>query len=181
MITIAIADDQELVRNGLRMILEGEPDFEVVGEAADGSVAIELVERLRPDVLLLDVQMPRMDGLAAVRALAAGDRDTRVLMLTTFDLDEYVYESLRAGASGFLLKDMSGEEIVAGVRHAARAPDTVLAPAVTQRLIERSIRSAPPARPALLDELTPREVDVLRLQAVIFAYEMGIVPLTGQS
>lgn len=213
MIRIAIADDQELVRNGLKMILEGEPDFEIVGECTDGSAAVELAERLHPDVLLLDIQMPGTDGLAAARMLAAGDRSTRVLMLTTFDMDEYVYQSLRAGAAGFLLKDMSGEEIVTAVRQVAHGADALLAPAVTRRLIERFARAGAPSRPALLDELTPRETEVLRLlarglsnaeiaehlsvaettvkshvarvlmkldlrdriQAVIFAYETGIV------
>ena len=165
MIRVAIADDQELVRHGLKMILEGEPDFEVVGEAADGAAAVELAERLHPDVLLLDIQMPGTDGLAAARMLAAGDRSTRVLMLTTFDMDEYVYQSLRAGAAGFLLKDMSGEEIVTAVRQVAHGADALLAPAVTRRLIERFARAGAPSRPALLDELTPRETEVLRLVA----------------
>lgn len=165
MIRVAIADDQELVRNGLKMILEGEPDFEIVGEATDGSAAVELAERLHPDVLLLDIQMPGTDGLAAARMLAAGDRSTRVLMLTTFDMDEYVYQSLRAGAAGFLLKDMSGEEIVTAVRQVAHGADALLAPAVTRRLIERFARAGPPSRPASLDELTPRETEVLRLVA----------------
>ncbi|MGI5238521.1 response regulator [Dactylosporangium sp. CA-139066] len=163
MIRVAIADDQPLVRGGLRMILEGEADIAVVAEAADGAEAVALVAAHRPDVLLLDVQMPGVDGLAAMRQLAARDTATRVLMLTTFDLDEYVYHSMRAGASGFLLKDMPGEDIVAAVRQAARGADSLLAPSVTRRLI-RQFAAAPP-RPATaeLDRLTAREIDVLRL------------------
>ncbi len=167
MIRVAIADDQQLVRGGIRMILEGEPDIEVVGEAADGQEAIELVRVEKPDVVLLDVRMPGCDGLAAANAILATDTATRVLMLTTFDLDEYVYEALRAGASGFLLKDMSGEDIVAAVRQAARGIDALLAPTVTKRLIERFASVPPSFRPAtkMVAELTPREVDVLRLIA----------------
>lgn len=167
MIRVAIADDQQLVRGGIRMILEGEPDIEVVGEAADGQEAIELVRIEEPDVVLLDVRMPGCDGLAAANAILATDTATRVLMLTTFDLDEYVYEALRAGASGFLLKDMSGEDIVTAVRQAARGIDALLAPTVTKRLIERFASVPPSFRPAtnMLAELTPREVDVLRLIA----------------
>jgi DNA-binding NarL/FixJ family response regulator len=214
-IRVAIADDQELIRNGLRMILEGEPDFEVVAEAGDGAGAVELAERTQPDVMLMDIQMPGKDGLAAAREIVQLGGPTRLLMLTTFDLDEYVYEAIRAGAAGFLLKDMSGEEIVSAVRQAARGSDTLLAPAVTRRLIERfaSSRRAARARPAALDELTSREVEVLqlvarglsngeiaerlsiaettvkthvarilmkldvrdRIQAVIFAYEAGVI------
>jgi DNA-binding NarL/FixJ family response regulator len=166
-IRIAIADDQELVRNGVRMILEGESDFEVVGEAADGHAAVQLVEKTHPDVLLMDVQMPGSNGLDAARAIVAHGEPTRVLMLTTFDLDEYVYEALRAGAAGFLLKDMSGEDIVASVRQAARGTDSLLAPAVTRRLIERFATARAPvrARPGALNELTNRELEVLRLVA----------------
>jgi DNA-binding NarL/FixJ family response regulator len=220
-IRIAIADDQELVRNGVRMILEGEPDFEVVGEAADGHAAVELVEKTHPDVLLMDVQMPGSNGLDAARAIVAQGGPTRVLMLTTFDLDEYVYEALRAGAAGFLLKDMSGEDIVASVRQAARGTDSLLAPAVTRRLIERFAGGKSPvqARRGALNDLTNRELEVLRLvarglsnaeiakelsigettvkthvarllmklelrdrvQAVIFAYESGVVTTGGDS
>jgi DNA-binding NarL/FixJ family response regulator len=162
-IRVVIADDQPLVRSGLTMILEGETDIDVVGEAADGAAALDLVAGTAPDVLLLDVQMPGMDGLAVVEKLAASDVSTRVLMLTTFDLDEYVYRAMRAGASGFLLKDMPGEDIVSAIRKAARGVDALLAPAVTRRLIDRFTTGAlRPAGPAL-DRLTPREVDVLRL------------------
>jgi DNA-binding NarL/FixJ family response regulator len=166
MIRVAIADDQELVRSGLRMILESEPDVVVVGEAGDGASAVALVTEAQPDVLLLDIQMPGQDGLSAAREIVASPCTTRVLMLTTFDLDAYVYEALRAGAAGFLLKDMPGEDLVTAVRQAARGVDGLLAPAVTRRLIERFAKTAPRrAAPLGLAELTSREVDVLRLVA----------------
>jgi DNA-binding NarL/FixJ family response regulator len=160
-VTVALADDQPLVRNGLRMILEGEPDLRIVGEAADGAQAVSLVASERPDVLLLDVQMPGVDGLAAMEEIAALDTSTRVLMLTTFDLDEYVYRAMRAGASGFLLKDMTGEDIVSAVRQVARGVDALLAPAVTRRLVERFTGRAPRSESGLLERLTAREVEVL--------------------
>jgi DNA-binding NarL/FixJ family response regulator len=164
MINIAIADDQELVRSGIRMILEGEPDMQVVGEAADGQQAFELVQRVPVDVLLMDVRMPGEDGITATRRILAQPGPARVLMLTTFDLDEYVYDALSAGASGFLLKDMPGEDIVTAVRQAARGSDSLLAPAVTRRLIQRFAGSRPAVRPsaAELSTLTHREMDVLR-------------------
>ncbi len=165
MITVGIADDQPLVRSGLRMILEGEPDMEIVGEAADGSEAVDLVTGAAPDVLLLDVQMPGVDGLAAMAEIAATQTSTRVLMLTTFDLDEYVYEAMRAGACGFLLKDMPGEDIAAAVRQAARGADALLAPALTRRLVDRYTRARPTSGDSTLESLTPRELDVLRLVA----------------
>jgi DNA-binding NarL/FixJ family response regulator len=162
-ISVVLADDQPLVRNGLRMILEGEPDLRIVGEAADGAAAVDLVASMQPDVLLLDVQMPGVDGLAAMEQIAATDAPTRVLMLTTFDLDEYVYRAMRAGASGFLLKDMPGEDIVTAVRQVARGIDALLAPVLTRRLVDRfAAGSARPTR-VDLDRLTRREVDVLRL------------------
>jgi DNA-binding NarL/FixJ family response regulator len=164
MINIAIADDQELVRSGIRMILEGEPDMQVAGEAADGQQAFELVQRVPVDVLLMDVRMPGEDGIAATRRILAQPDPPRVLMLTTFDLDEYVYDALSAGASGFLLKDMRGEDIVTAVRQAARGSDSLLAPAVTRRLIQRFAGSRPAVRPSAagLGTLTHREMDVLR-------------------
>jgi DNA-binding NarL/FixJ family response regulator len=160
-VTVAVADDQPLVRSGLRMILEGEPDLTVVGEAQDGDAAVALVAAIDPDVLLLDVQMPGTDGLAAVQQITVSGARTRVLMLTTFDLDEYVYRSMKAGASGFLLKDMPGEDIVTAVRQAARGADALLAPALTRRLLDRFTTA--PRRPAnaRLDRLTARERDVL--------------------
>jgi DNA-binding NarL/FixJ family response regulator len=164
-IRVAIADDQDLVRGGIRMILETEDDLAVVGEARDGDEAVALVAQEEPDVLLLDVQMPHRDGLSALREVVVAHPATAVLMLTTFDLDEYVYEALRAGASGFLLKDMPGEEVAGAIRQAARGRDALLAPALTRRLVERF--TTQPARPAVpqLDALTPREVEVLRLIA----------------
>jgi DNA-binding NarL/FixJ family response regulator len=160
-VTVAVADDQPLVRSGLRMILEGEPDLTVVGEAQDGDAAVALVAATEPDVLLLDVQMPGTDGLAAVQRITASGARTRVLMLTTFDLDEYVYRSMKAGASGFLLKDMPGEDIVTAVRQAARGADALLAPALTRRLLDRFTKAPPRAASPELDRLTARERDVL--------------------
>jgi DNA-binding NarL/FixJ family response regulator len=164
-ITVGVADDQELVRTGIRMILESESDVVVVGEAADGDEAVALVVREQPDVLLLDVQMPGRDGLDAVVEILGSSSPTKVLMLTTFDLDEYVYRALRAGASGFLLKDMAGEEIVAAVRQAARGSDGLLAPALVRRLAQRFAAAPPRPDPVGLDGLTSREVEVLRLVA----------------
>jgi len=168
MIRVVVADDHALVRGGFRMILEAQPDIEVAGEAADGLEAVEQARSLAPDVVLMDVRMPGLDGIEATRRVtAASVQGPRVLMLTTFDLDEYVYEALRAGASGFLLKDMSGEDIVSAVRQAARGADSLLAPALTRRLVERFARSRPPLRlsTTALRDLTNREAEVLRLLA----------------
>lgn len=155
------------MRSGVRLILEGEADMKVVGEARSGQEAAELVKRERPDVLLLDIRMPGEDGIAAAGRILAESVPTRVLILTTFDLDEYVYRALRVGASGFLLKDMSGEDIVAAVRQAARGADSLLAPAVIRRLIERFAGSQPAVRASAtaLRDLTNREAEVLRLVA----------------
>ena len=163
-ITVAIADDQPLVRGGLQMIIEDETDLRIVGEAADGATAVELVFAVRPDVLLLDVQMPTMDGIEAMQQIAASGLPTRVLMLTTFDLDEYVFRAMRAGASGFLLKDMSVEDIVIAIRQVAHGADSLLAPAVTRRLLERftTTHTSAPDQPLGLNQLTTRETDVLR-------------------
>ena len=166
-IRVLVADDQPLAREGLRTILDAQSDIEVVAEAADGGEAIELALRLRPDIVLMDIRMPGLDGLAACRRLLAqAEPRTRVVMLTTFDLDEYVYEAMRAGASGFLLKDAPREDLVAGVR-AAAGGDTLLAPEITRRLVEAYVRRPPPgpATPAPLAELTDREVEILRLVA----------------
>jgi DNA-binding NarL/FixJ family response regulator len=168
-ITVLVADDQPLMRSALRSCLAAEPDVEVVGEAVDGRDAIERAERLRPDVVLMDVRMPHVDGVAATRRLARcnGGRPIRVLMLTTFDLDEYIVDALRAGASGFLLKDATPEALVHAVRVVA-AGEALLAPAVTRRLLDRYVHYLPPAAadPArLLGNLTARELGVLKLVA----------------
>jgi len=215
-IRVLIADDQSLVRAGFRMILETEPDLEVVGEAADGEEAVEVSRRERPDVVLMDVRMPNVDGLEATRRILDGATEgPRVLILTTFDLDEYVYEALRAGASGFLLKDTPPEELVSAIRVVARG-DALLSPTITRRVIAEFVRRPPDSvrrPPPELDELTSREREVLlevarglsnaeiakalwvsettvkthvarilmklrlrdRVQAVVFAYETGLV------
>ena len=216
MTKVLIVDDQSLVRAGFRMILESEPDIEVVGEAADGLTAILAAREMRPDVILMDVRMPNVDGLEATRRLLEGkDEGPRILILTTFDLDEYVYEALRAGASGFLLKDTPPEQLVEAI-HVVAGGDALLSPAVTRRVIAEFVRRPPAAakpQPPGLDELTARELEVLRMiarglsnaeiaaeafvsettvkthvarilqklrlrdrvQAVVFAYEHGIV------
>jgi DNA-binding NarL/FixJ family response regulator len=161
---VLIADDQALMRTGFRMILDAQDDIEVVGEAIDGADAIRRFGALSPDVVVMDVRMPTMDGIEATRRLAALGRTARVLILTTFDLDDYVYEALRAGASGFLLKDRPPEELVAAVRVIASG-EALLAPSVTRRLIEEFARRAPALKPTELDELTEREREVLVLMA----------------
>ena len=167
-IRILICDDQALVRAGFKLILDAEDDLEVVGEAGDGTEALELVGAARPDVILMDVRMPNMNGIEATqRITSANDEEgPKVLILTTFDLDEYVYEALRAGASGFLLKDVPAEQLVAGIRVVA-AGEALLAPSITKRLIEDFARAAAPADPppAGLDELTAREREVFKLVA----------------
>ena len=169
-ITVLLADDEVLVRSGLRLILETEPDIEVVGEASDGRQAFELTQSLDPDVVLMDVQMPVMDGIEATRAISALGREetSRVLILTTFDLDEYVYEAFKVGASGFLLKRTPAEELVAGIRVVASG-EGMLSPSVTMRLIEHfrergALGQAPPDT-GRLDDLTEREREVLGLMA----------------
>jgi DNA-binding NarL/FixJ family response regulator len=216
-IRVLIVDDQALVRAGFRMILESEEDIEIVGEAGDGLEALEAVQQLRPDVVLMDIRMPNLDGLEATRRILDADGEgPRVLMLTTFDLDEYVYEALRAGASGFMLKDTPPEQLVAAI-HVIASGDALLSPTITKRVIEEFISRPPstisPERPPKLDELTARELEVLgfmargfsnaeiardlfvsettvkthvarilmkldlrdRVQAVVFAYESGLV------
>jgi DNA-binding NarL/FixJ family response regulator len=217
MTTLLIADDQALVRVGLRKILESEPEMSVVGEAEDGEQAVAAARRLRPEVVLMDIRMPALDGIEATRRIIAARPATRVLILTTFGLDTYVYDALRAGASGFMLKDAPPEEIAAAVRIVARG-EALLAPAVTRAVIEEFARRPPavaptPPPPTAVTELTPREQEVLgllvrglsnpeicerlviseatakthvahilrkldlrdRVQAVIYAYETGLV------
>jgi DNA-binding NarL/FixJ family response regulator len=213
MIGVLLADDQELVRSGFRLILELAEGIEVVGEAADGREAVRLAKELQPDVVLMDVRMPELDGIEATRRLRQAAVEARVLVLTTFDLDEYVYAALRAGASGFLLKDAPREQLVTAVRTVARG-EALLAPAITQRLIDRFVtRPSPGEAASALSELSARELDVLlllarglsnaeiaaelvvgeatvkthvarvlrkldlrdRMQAVVFAYETGVV------
>jgi DNA-binding NarL/FixJ family response regulator/class 3 adenylate cyclase len=215
-IRVLIADDQALVRAGFKMILEAEEDVEVVGEASDGGQAVEEVRRLQPDVVLMDVRMPELDGIEATRRLMRDQAvSTKVVMLTTFDMDEYIYEALQAGASGFLLKDVPPEQLVDGIR-AVASGDALLAPSITKRVIEEFVRRPPEAArtpPPELSELTERELEVLkslarglsnaeiaqelfvsettvkthvahvlrkldlrdRVQAVVFAYESGLV------
>ena len=168
-IRVLIADDQALVRAGFRMILDAEDDLEIIGEAKDGAEAVEMALELRPDVVLMDIRMPEMDGIEATRRVAGadGEQPIRVLMLTTFDLNEYVYEALRAGASGFLLKDVPPEQLAAGIRVVAEG-EALLAPSITKRLIEEfaTARPAePPTPPKSFDELTPRELEVFKLIA----------------
>lgn len=167
MIRVAVVDDQALVRAGFRMICEAEDDLTVVGEAADGSEALPLVQRARPDVVLMDIRMPVVDGVEACARVSAAHPEARVLMLTTFDLDDYVVGALRAGASGFLLKDTPPEQLVDAIRVVARG-DALLAPSVTRRLIETFVPrgpSAPTAPPPGLDSLTERELEVFRAVA----------------
>jgi len=214
-ISVLLADDQELVRTGFRMILQEEPDITVAGEATTGEEAVRLGRELHPDVILMDIRMPRLDGIAATRQLLAGDcvPQPKIIILTTFDLDEYVYDALVAGACGFLLKDVRADQLIAGIRSAATG-EALLAPAITQRLISRFVER-PPATPALpgVNDLTQRENEILvliagglsnteigaelhigeatvkthithllmklglrdRVQAVVLAYETGIV------
>jgi len=165
-VAVLIADDQALVRAGFRMILETQPDLRVLGEAANGAEALDLARRTQPDVVLMDIRMPSMDGIEATRRLLAGPPpQPRVVILTTFDLDEYVFEALQAGASGFLLKDTPPERLAAGIR-AVAAGESLLTPSVTTRLIESFVQvNSRVPRPAELDDLTPRELEILRLMA----------------
>jgi DNA-binding NarL/FixJ family response regulator len=165
-IRVVIADDQAMVRRGFRLVLEEEPDMEVVGEAGDGAQAVDAVRRLDPDVVLMDIRMPAMDGLEATRRLIAAGVRTRVLVLTTFGLDKYVFGALRAGAAGFMLKDAPPEQLADGVRVVA-AGEALLAPGVTRQVVEAFAR-VPEPRPELVaavEELTARECEVLRLLA----------------
>ena len=166
-VTVLIADDQALVRAGFRMILEVEDDISVTGEAADGREAIAETRRLHPDVVLMDVRMPVLDGIQATRSIRDESQSTKVLMLTTFDMDQYVYQAFQAGANGFLLKDVPPEQLADGIR-AVAAGDALLAPSVTRRLIEQYVRRPPDGvapKPQELDRLTAREREVLLLMA----------------
>jgi len=165
-IRVVIADDQDLVREGLRMMLDAEPDIEVAAEAGNGSEALAAARTHDPDVLLMDIRMPELDGIEATARLVGSNARTRILVLTTFDLDEYVYRAMKAGASGFLLKDANREQLAHAVRTVA-AGDALLAPAITRRLVEDYCRRPPPGvdQPAAADELSPRELEVLRLVA----------------
>ena len=167
-IRVLIVDDQALARTGLRMVLEVEPDLVVVGEATDGEEAVTMASSTSPDVILMDVRMPRMDGLEATRRIVRKDEPgPQVLVLTTFDLDEYVYEALLAGASGFVLKDIPPEQLVEAI-HVVASGDALLAPTVTRRLIEEFVRRPPEVarpRPRELDQLTPREAEIMRYVA----------------
>ena len=166
MIRVLIADDQALVRGGFRMILEAQPDMEVVGDVEDGNQALLAAADLEPDVILMDIRMPGMDGLEATRRIVVNESAPRVLVLTTFDMNEYVYEAMKSGASGFLLKDVRPEQLADAVRTVARG-DALLAPAITRRLIEEFVRRPPPGTntPPGLDQLTEREGEVLKLIA----------------
>lgn len=164
-IRVVVADDQALIRAGFRMILDAEPDLEVVGEASTGLEAVDVVARTSPDLVLMDIRMPELDGIAATQRITGAGGGSKVLILTTFDLDDYVHDALRAGASGFLLKEAPPEQLVAAV-HTVVSGDAVLAPGVTRRMIERFVSAAPPRPPsASLSSLTPRELEVLGLVA----------------
>jgi DNA-binding NarL/FixJ family response regulator len=163
-IRVLVADDQPLVRSGFRMVLEDRPDLELVGEAGDGAEAVSLVDELDPDVVLMDVRMPGLDGVEATRRLVAAGSRARILVLTTFDLDEYVYAAIRAGASGFLLKDVEPAELVDAIRVVA-AGNALFGPAATERLVARFGGEPDPAATRTLDGLTEREREILRLMA----------------
>ena len=166
MITVLLADDEALVRDGFRLILETQPDIQVVGEAADGAAALVQARDLRPDVALMDIRMPKLDGLEATRRLLGSQPDVKVLVLTTFDNDDYVYQALKSGASGFMLKSAPRDQLIAAVRIVARG-EQLLAPAITRRLIEDFVQRPAPgsSHPPNLDALSERELDVLKLIA----------------
>jgi DNA-binding NarL/FixJ family response regulator len=163
-IRVLVTDDQSMVRAGFRMLLAGEPDIEVVAEASNGREAVEMAARFSPTVVLMDIRMPELDGLEATRRILGADDGARILILTTFDLDEYVYEALAAGASGFVLKDDPPEQLLAAIRTVA-AGDALLSPTITKRVIKQFARMPPPAPPKEFYELTTREQEVFRLIA----------------
>jgi len=163
-VRVLVADDQSMVRAGFRMLLAGEPDIEVVAEASNGLEAVDKAARFQPTVVLMDIRMPELDGLQATRRILAADNGARILILTTFDLDEYVYDALAAGASGFVLKDDPPEQLIAAIRTVA-AGDALLSPTITKHVIKQFARIPRPARPKEFDELTTREQEVFRLIA----------------
>ena len=163
-IRVLVVDDQSMVRAGFRMLLAGEEDIEVVAEASNGLEAVQKAARFDPTVVLMDIRMPELDGLEATRRILAADRDARILILTTFDLDDYVYEALRVGASGFVLKDDSPEQLIAAIRTVAGG-DALLSPTITRRVIQKFARMPRPAPPEEIEELSERERDVFRLMA----------------
>jgi DNA-binding NarL/FixJ family response regulator len=163
-IRVLVADDQSMVRAGFRMLLSGEEDIEVVAEASNGREAVDKAARFDPTVVLMDIRMPELDGLEATRRILGADDSARILILTTFDLDEYVYEALRAGASGFVLKDDPPEQLLSAIRIVADG-EALLSPAITKRVIEQFTRAPRPAPPSGIEELTERELDVFRLIA----------------
>jgi DNA-binding NarL/FixJ family response regulator len=163
-IRVLVADDQSMVRAGFRLLLAREPDIDVIAEARTGIEAVQQAARFSPTVVLMDIRMPELDGLEATRRILAADAAARILILTTFDLDEYVYEALQAGASGFVLKDDPPEQLIAALRTVA-AGDALLSPAVTKRVIQQFARQPPPAPPSSIEELTARELDIFRLIA----------------
>jgi DNA-binding NarL/FixJ family response regulator len=163
-IRVLVADDQSMVRAGFRMLLSGEEDIEVVAEASNGLEAVAQAARFHPTVVLMDIRMPQLDGLEATRRILATDNSARILILTTFDLDEYVYEALRSGASGFVLKDDPPEQLLAAIRVVASG-EALLSPAITKRVIKQFTRMPRPEPPRQLDELTERELEVFRLIA----------------
>jgi DNA-binding NarL/FixJ family response regulator len=162
-IRVLVADDQALIRDSFRLLLDLEPDLEVIGEASNGQEAVALARQLQPDVVLMDIRMPVLDGIAATRAMTRTGLPAAVLILTTYDADDYLYDAMKAGASGFLLKDVRRDQLAAAIRTVA-AGDALLHPALTRRLLERFVASPPPGRlPPTLSVLTEREIDVLRL------------------
>jgi DNA-binding NarL/FixJ family response regulator len=163
-IRVLVADDQSMIRAGFRLLLTGEDDIEVVAEADNGLEAVDKAARFSPTVVLMDIRMPELDGIEATRRILAADDSTRVLILTTFDLDEHIYEALRAGASGFVLKDDPPEQLIAAIRTVA-AGEALLSPAITRRVIRQFARTPKPEPPRQVDELTERELDVFRLVA----------------
>src|SRR3954453_23083619 len=163
-IGVLVADDQAMIRAGFRMLLAGEPDIEVVAEAGNGIEAVQQAARFKPTVVLMDIRMPQLDGLEATRRIIAADPGARILILTTFDLDEYVYDALQAGASGFVLKDDPPEQLIAALRTVA-AGDALLSPAVTKQVIRRFAQLPRPTPPKAVEELTARELDTVRLIA----------------